>query len=240
MVSAGGWIDGRIPPARLDGVRDEPRPLGVQLWDREPAMIREAAFRLRDYGVSLIDLNFGCPKRRIMGKQGAGATLLRDPATVGALVAAAVDGAGEIPVTAKIRLGPSSDEHTAVEVAQPGRGQRCRGGHRARARRRPVVLTAMSAVGHRACRGGAIDSCHRQRRHRRRGVGVARAEDDRRRRRDGGAHRAQSPVGVPGDHGCTARGGCAARRPLCASSCRRCCTITRPWWNCTAMRWERS
>ena len=122
MVSAGGWVQGRIPPARLDGVRDEPRPLGVQLWDREPAMIREAAFRLRDYGVSLIDLNFGCPKRRIMGKQGAGATLLRDPATVGELVAAAVDGAGDIPVTAKIRLGPAVDEHTAVEVARSAEG----------------------------------------------------------------------------------------------------------------------
>ncbi len=118
MVSAGGWILGKFAPDRLAGVREEPRPLGVQLWDREPDYVREAAARLRDYQISVIDLNFGCPKRRIMGKQGAGATLLRDPWAVGRIVSAAVAGAGPIPVTAKIRLGPSLEETTAVEVAR--------------------------------------------------------------------------------------------------------------------------
>ena len=69
--------------------------------------VQGAAGRLAAAKISLIDLNFGCPERRIMGKQGAGATLLRDPATVGELVTAAVQGVGDVPVTAKIRLGPS-------------------------------------------------------------------------------------------------------------------------------------
>ena len=118
MVSAGGWIQGKFPPHRLDGVKGEPKPLGVQLWDRDPEMVREAASRLIDYDVSLIDLNFGCPKKRIMGKQGAGATLLRDPKTVGEMVRATKEGAGKIPVTAKIRLGPTRDQRTAAEVAK--------------------------------------------------------------------------------------------------------------------------
>ena len=118
MVSAGGWVAGRIPPERLRGVAEEERPLGVQLWDREPAMVEEAARRLVDYGVSLIDLNFGCPKKRIMGKQGAGAKLMRDPSTVGRMVEATVRGAGSIPVTAKMRLGPAKDTLTAPEVAR--------------------------------------------------------------------------------------------------------------------------
>lgn len=118
MVSAGGWIKGNIPPERLVGVKDEPRPLGVQLWDREPEMVEEAARRLVDLDISVIDLNFGCPKKRIMGKQGAGAKLLRDPATIGRMVEATSRGAGQIPVTAKIRLGPSVNEITAVEVAR--------------------------------------------------------------------------------------------------------------------------
>lgn len=118
MVSAGGWIDGSMPPLRLRGVEHEARPLGVQLWDREPAPIEEAARRLVGLGVSVIDLNFGCPKKRIMGKHAAGATLLRDPATVGHLVAAAVRGAGTVPVTAKIRLGPSLEARTAPAVAR--------------------------------------------------------------------------------------------------------------------------
>jgi tRNA-dihydrouridine synthase B len=118
MVSASGWIDGSMPPDRLRGVETEPRPLGVQLWDREEPMIEEAARRLVDLDVSVIDLNFGCPKKRIMGKHAAGATLLRDPSTVGRLVAAAVRGAGRIPVTAKIRLGPSFEARTAPAVAR--------------------------------------------------------------------------------------------------------------------------
>ncbi len=117
MVSAGGWIVGNIPPERLRGVAEEERPLGVQLWDREPAMVEEAARRLVDLGVSLIDLNFGCPKKRIMGKQGAGAKLMRDPSSVGRMVEATVRGAGSVPVTAKMRLGPSCDSLTAPAVA---------------------------------------------------------------------------------------------------------------------------
>lgn len=118
MVNAGGWIDGSMPPDRLRGVDAEPRPLSVQLWDRDPALIEEAARRLAGLNVSVIDLNFGCPKKRIMGKHAAGATLLRDPATVGRIVAAAVRGAAGVPVTAKIRLGPSLDNPTAPEVAR--------------------------------------------------------------------------------------------------------------------------
>jgi tRNA-dihydrouridine synthase B len=118
MVSAGGWIDGRMAPERLRGIEREPRPLGVQLWDRDAEKIGEAARRLSDLGVSVIDLNFGCPKKRIMGKHAAGATLLRDPATVGRLVAAAVRGAGGVPVTAKIRLGPRPQTATAPAVAR--------------------------------------------------------------------------------------------------------------------------
>jgi len=118
MVWAGGWVQGKIEPDRLAGVAAEERPLGVQLWDREPEFLEEGARRLADMGVSLIDLNFGCPKKRIMGRHAAGATLLRDPATVGKLVAAAVRGAGNVPVTAKIRLGPSLTARTAPEVAR--------------------------------------------------------------------------------------------------------------------------
>jgi tRNA-dihydrouridine synthase B len=117
MVGAAGWVQSGMLPDRLAGVADEPRPLGVQLWDRDEQMMYEAARRLSALHVSVIDLNCGCPKRRIMGRMAAGASLLRDPATVGRLVAAAVRGAEGIPVTVKIRLGPSVAARTAVAVA---------------------------------------------------------------------------------------------------------------------------
>ncbi|MFI5395786.1 MAG: tRNA dihydrouridine synthase [Candidatus Binatia bacterium] len=118
MVGAGTWmLSPRPRPERLEGVEAEPRPLGVQLWDREPEMIYTAAQELAAMGVSVIDLNFGCPKKRIMGKHAAGAALLRDAQTVGRLVNAAVRGAGTVPVTAKIRIGPSLAASTAPDVA---------------------------------------------------------------------------------------------------------------------------
>lgn len=118
MIWAAGWIQGEIDPTRLTGVSDEHKPLGVQLWDREPVFLEEAARRLVDLNVSVIDLNFGCPKKRIMGRHAAGAALLRDPGTVGRLVAATVRGAGNTPVTAKMRLGPALNARTAPEVAK--------------------------------------------------------------------------------------------------------------------------
>ncbi|HVM96015.1 MAG TPA: tRNA-dihydrouridine synthase [Candidatus Acidoferrales bacterium] len=118
MIWAKGWIEGKFEPARLDGVKEEQKPLGVQLWDREEKWLEEAARRLVALDVSVIDLNFGCPKKRIMGRHACGAALLRDPLTVGRLVAATVRGAGRVPVTAKMRLGPSLQAPTAPDVAR--------------------------------------------------------------------------------------------------------------------------
>jgi len=118
MVPATDLADASRMPERLRGVGDEPRPLGVQIWGREPEAIEDAAARLADVDVSVIDLNFGCPKKRIMGKHAAGATLLRDPATIGRLVAAALRGARHVPVTAKIRLGAALTCPTAPDVAR--------------------------------------------------------------------------------------------------------------------------
>ena len=123
MIGAGTWMQSLRErpserPERIAGIEEEPRPLGVQLWDRDPEMLYAAARELAALGVSVVDLNFGCPKKRIMGKHAAGAALLRDPATVGRLVNAAVRGAGTTPVTAKIRLGSSLQTRTAREVAR--------------------------------------------------------------------------------------------------------------------------
>jgi tRNA-dihydrouridine synthase B len=121
MIGAGTWMQAwreRPRPERLEGIENEARPLGVQLWDRDPEMLYAAARELAALDVSVIDLNFGCPKKRIMGTHAAGAALLRDPHTVGRLVRAAVRGAGAVPVTAKIRLGPSLAAPTAPDVAR--------------------------------------------------------------------------------------------------------------------------
>src|SRR5689334_8305319 len=62
QIGAGTWMQApRGRPERIEGIEDEARPLGVQLWDRDPEMLYAAARELAALGVSVIDLNFGCP-----------------------------------------------------------------------------------------------------------------------------------------------------------------------------------
>ena len=119
MVSAGGWIDGQHaagPAATASRTRRGRSACSSGTARKRRSRRRRGGWPTSD--ISVIDLNFGCPKKRIMGTHAAGATLLRDPATVGRLVAAAVRGAGAVPVTAKMRLGPSIDARTAPAVAR--------------------------------------------------------------------------------------------------------------------------
>jgi tRNA-dihydrouridine synthase B len=106
-------------PDRLWGVRDEPRPLAVQMWDNDPENLARVGRRLAtDFRVSVVDLNFGCPVRQVTEKAHSGSWLLRDPEGVGVIVRRVVDACGDVPVTAKIRLGCADSCRTAVEVAQ--------------------------------------------------------------------------------------------------------------------------
>ena len=106
-------------PDRLWGVRDEPRPLAVQMWDNDPDNLAHVGRRLaRDFRVSVVDLNFGCPVRQVTEKAHSGSWLLRDPDRVGEIVRRVVDACGDVPVTAKIRLGCAESCRTALEVAQ--------------------------------------------------------------------------------------------------------------------------
>ena len=106
-------------PDRLWGVRDEPRPLAVQMWDNDPENLARVGRRLAtDFRVSVVDLNFGCPVRQVTVKAQSGSWLLRDPERVGSIVARVVEACNGVPVTAKIRLGCNDDCRTAIEVAQ--------------------------------------------------------------------------------------------------------------------------
>jgi len=106
-------------PDRLWGVRDEPRPLAVQMWDNDPDNLAAVGRRLaHDFRVSVVDLNFGCPVRQVTEKAHSGSWLLRDPARVGTIVRRVVEACDGVPVTAKIRLGCSDSCRTAIEVAQ--------------------------------------------------------------------------------------------------------------------------
>jgi len=102
-------------PDRLWGVQDEPRPLAVQMWDNDPDNLAKVGRRLaKDFKVSVVDLNFGCPVRQVTVKAQSGSWLLRDPDRVGAIVSRVVDACDGVPVTAKIRLGCADTCRTAI------------------------------------------------------------------------------------------------------------------------------
>ncbi len=88
---------------KMAGLADEAGPIAVQLFDHRPAAMAEAARRAEAAGAFLIDINMGCPVRKIASK-GGGSGLLRDPG-LAARIVAAVSAAVRIPVTAKTRLG---------------------------------------------------------------------------------------------------------------------------------------
>ena len=94
------------------------RPFFVQLYGREPDLMAEAARIVAGEGADVVDLNFGCPARKVIkGGEGCGVALMRDPGLLGT-IASEVVRAVQVPVTAKIRLGWSSTEKNAVHVAR--------------------------------------------------------------------------------------------------------------------------
>jgi len=123
MVSAKGfaWLDENEedPPDRLWGVKQEERPLAVQIWDNDPDLLAQAGARLaHDYRLSVVDINFGCPANRVAAKARSGSYLMKYPDRIGAIVEKVVRACKPTPVTAKIRLGLTRNEMNAVEVAK--------------------------------------------------------------------------------------------------------------------------
>lgn len=92
------------------------RPAVGQISGRDPHEMSEAAKVVEAQGFSIVDLNFECPIRRLIGR-GEGGALMSDPVAIAKLVQA-VASAVSIPVTLKIRSGPDGEHETAPEIAR--------------------------------------------------------------------------------------------------------------------------
>jgi tRNA-dihydrouridine synthase B len=93
--------------------RDE-RPLAIQIFGADPGAMAEAARMVEAAGADLVDVNFGCPVKKVT-KTGAGASLLDDPDHACRLVEA-VSGAISLPVSVKMRRGVANGSRTCLEV----------------------------------------------------------------------------------------------------------------------------
>jgi tRNA-dihydrouridine synthase B len=96
--------------------RGESGPIGVQIAGAEPSMLANAARFNVDHGAQIIDINMGCPVKKVL-KAWAGSALLQDEILVGRILDAVV-AAVDVPVTLKIRTGWHRDHRNGVAIAK--------------------------------------------------------------------------------------------------------------------------
>ncbi len=97
-------------------IHPEEHPVSVQLFGHDAEVMRIAAGMVAEAGADMIDLNYGCPVRKVC-KTGAGSALLDDPDKAVAIARAAVEGSG-LPVTVKLRSGNRPGERSGFELAR--------------------------------------------------------------------------------------------------------------------------
>ena len=115
MVSSNGLVRKTARSYEYLESSPEDRPLGVQIFGEDPRVLSEAARIVTDRGADLVDINMGCPVKKIV-KTGAGGALMKDPRAVAAILKN-VRKATPLPLTIKIRSGWKRHGENAVEIA---------------------------------------------------------------------------------------------------------------------------
>src|ERR671930_14795 len=114
MVSCAGLHHGNERTLGYLRIAADEHPLAVQIFGSEAAVMAEAARMVEDAGADLVDINFGCPVRKVT-KTGAGATLLEDPDRACRIVSAVAE-AVSVPVTVKMRRGLEDGSRACLTV----------------------------------------------------------------------------------------------------------------------------
>ncbi len=118
MVTARGLVEGHGRTTRMASFGPGESPRSIQLYGTDPASLAEATRRLVDSdGVDHIDLNFGCPVRKVTAR-GGGAAIPARPRLMARLLRGVVRAAGPVPVTVKFRTGIDSDRLTSLEAGR--------------------------------------------------------------------------------------------------------------------------
>jgi nifR3 family TIM-barrel protein len=122
MVSVNGLVREGVNTLALLKSTPEDRPLGIQLFGDTPQSLAEAARMVAGYG-DLLDINMGCPVRKVVGT-GAGSALLREPGKIAEIVRA-VRAATSLPLTVKIRSGWHCGDDSYLEIARIAESEGC-------------------------------------------------------------------------------------------------------------------
>ena len=114
MVSCAGIEHGNERTLAYLRVAADEHPLAIQLFGSEPRTLANAAKMVEAVGADIVDLNFGCPVRKVT-RTGAGATLLEDPSLACSIVES-VASAVDLPVTVKLRRGLQNGSRSCLEL----------------------------------------------------------------------------------------------------------------------------
>lgn len=125
MITARPLVEGREKTLKLADFGPDESPRSLQLYGVDPYYVGEAVKRLVDEGrVDHIDMNFGCPVRKVTAKGGGSAIPVR-PLLLRNIVRAAVSNAGPVPVTIKFRMGIDDELLTYEDAGRIGEDEGC-------------------------------------------------------------------------------------------------------------------
>ena len=116
FVNADALVRDVASTTRKLRIHDEERPVSIQIYGKDPESMADAARIVEQAKPDFIDINFGCPVKKVAGK-GAGAGLLREPDKMLAITRAVVN-AVHLPVTVKTRLGWDAEHKIIVDLAE--------------------------------------------------------------------------------------------------------------------------
>ena len=125
MITARALVMGNAKTIKLSDFGPDESPRSLQLYGVDPVSLGEATRRLVGEGkVDHIDMNFGCPVRKVTSK-GGGSAIPVKPRLMRRLVRAVVEASGDVPVTIKFRLGIDDDYRTFLSSGEIGEGEGC-------------------------------------------------------------------------------------------------------------------
>jgi nifR3 family TIM-barrel protein len=116
LVNARSLLERNPTALKLVATCPEDRPMTIQLFGSVPEEMRDAALRCEELGAQSVDINMGCPVRKVV-KIGGGSAMMTELAKTAALVRGMVE-AVKIPITAKMRLGWDDENLTAPDLAR--------------------------------------------------------------------------------------------------------------------------